>query len=452
MAQQTGMTVEQMNSMLNSMGVQADVTTIDVPTDVQVPQYETIEEVSTLPSDKEGVDRIRKVTSTKYLGSKTVPGVVAVAQINTGDAAGTPPSINYVGNGGSRRPSGTSKGGSGGGGGGGGGSKAKQIKTPEKEEAEADPYNKVNATLDKLADEYTKVDKAKDRLYGDRYRRAQEEEIKNLQQQNEQLEKRVDISQKIQEALKTGEDNPEYGIYLNGESLAKYGLLDADTNDIVDNYLDIVAEAIQKADAHRDMMQAYVDAHGGEVEDDTEFKEMEEKYKELSANAKNILEVVNKYQETTDKIRDDTQQIQDNMYEIEDKIIDIWNYAKDAAKELDEFRENQIDLAETLATLWGDDAVKSLGFAFDRFTNMFEANEKSLADAIVDYQNRLNKATDENMRKWYQDQINLAQKAMANGTSVLDLNMQRMNELYKAIDEWKDSGRSELFGSNEKAM
>lgn len=39
------------------------------------------------------------------------------------------------------------------------------------------------------------------------------------------------------------------------------------------------------------------------------------------------------------------------MYEIEDKVIDIWNYAKDAAKELGEFREDQIDLAETLATL-----------------------------------------------------------------------------------------------------
>lgn len=41
---------------------------------------------------------------------------------------------------------------------------------------------------------------------------------------------------------------------------------------------------------------------------------------------------------------------------------------------------------------------------------------------------------------------------MTNGTSVLDLNMQRMNEIYKAIDEWKESGVSELFGSNEKAM
>jgi hypothetical protein len=30
---------------------------------------------------------------------------------------------------------------------------------------------------------------------------------------------------------------------------------------------------------------------------------------------------------------------------------------------------------------------------------MFEANEKSLAEAIIDYQNRLNKATDENMKQ-----------------------------------------------------
>ena len=115
--------------------------------------------------------------------------------------------------------------------------------------------------------------------------------------------------------------------------------------------------------------------------------------------ANKITDVTNKYQETMDKIRDDTEKIAENTYEIEDHVIDIWNYAKDAAEELGEFREEQVDLAETLATLWGEDATKSLGFAFDRFTNMFEANEKALADTIIDYRNRLSKATDEDMKK-----------------------------------------------------
>ena len=338
-----------------------------------------------------------------------------------------------------------------GGGGGGSGSKGKDIKPIEEKEVDIDPYQKVNAELEKLADEYTEVDKAKDRMYGDRYRRAQEQEIKNLQKQNEKLEERVKISEKLIEAYRTGQDNPEYGIYLNGESFAKYGFTDEDLDGIIDNPWDRIEELRKDYYAKVEAANAYAGEDRSE-EDQAEFERLSaiaDEAHELWSGAQNFAD---EYQEAWDKVRDDTQQIRENMYEIEDKIIDVWNYAKDAAKELGEFREDQIDLAETLATLWGDDAVKSLGFAFDRFTNMFEANEKSLADAIIDYQNRLNKATDENMKQWYQDQIDLAQKAMANGTSVLDLNMQRMNEIYKAIDEWKDSGRSELFGSNEKAM
>lgn len=475
----SGMTAQEAESLLASMGLEAELEPVSEPVQTQqeysdvmttlVPKtapvrlpaagdamggfsggnIETADVITTIKRHTVPTEQIYSAAGLRVTGTstgKTSGGGVRIKSGSIKKAASGAAKYRNASSG----AGGSSKGGSGGGGG--GGSKAKQIAMPKKSQIEADPYNKVNATLEKLADEYTKVDKAKDRMYGDRYKRAAEEEIKNLQKQNEQLEKRVDISQKIREALKTGQDNPEYGIYLNDESLAKYGLLDEDTNDIIDNYPEKVKEAAQAAQAQWDAMQAYIDAHGGEVEDDTEFKEMEEQYNNLAANAKNILEVVNQYQEASDKIRDDTQQIQDNMYEIEDKIIDIWNYAKDAAKELGEFREDQIDLAETLATLWGDDAVKSLGFAFDRFTNMFEANEKSLADSIVDYQNRLNKATDENMIKWYQDQLLLAQQAMNNGTSVLDLNMQRINDIYKAIDQWKENGISELFGSNEKAM
>ena len=341
-----------------------------------------------------------------------------------------------------------------GGGGGGGGSKAKSVKKAEGAKSNVDPYNKVNNELEKLADNYTEISNAQDRMYGDRYRRAAEAEIKNLQEQNDKLRERIVISEKIAEALRTGQDNPDYGIYLDDESLNKYGLVDEDLDGTIDNYIDIYNQALAAQNAAQKAADDYWASTGGEMTDEqsTRYSELQEAQKDAAEYANKITDVTNKYQETMDKIRDDTQQIQDNMYEIEDKVIDIWNYAKDAAKELGEFREDQIDLAETLATLWGDDAVKSLGFAFDRFTNMFEANEKSLADAIVDYQNRLNKATDENMKQWYQDQIDLAQKAMANGTSVLDLNMQRMNEIYKAIDEWKESGVSELFGSNEKAM
>jgi len=102
MAEQTQMSAEEMNSFLNSIGVQADVTVKDVKTKVQVPEYKTIEtiQMTSPPNPFTGaMGTYEKTTSTQYLGSKEMDGVIPVAQINTGDAAGTPPTITYAGNG-----------------------------------------------------------------------------------------------------------------------------------------------------------------------------------------------------------------------------------------------------------------------------------------------------------------------------------------------------------------
>ena len=39
------------------------------------------------------------------------------------------------------------------------------------------------------------------------------------------------------------------------------------------------------------------------------------------------------------------------------------------------------------------------------------------------------------MKQWYKDQIALLKDAQANGTSVLDLNQQRLAELSKAYEQ-----------------
>jgi hypothetical protein len=67
-------------------------------------------------------------------------GVVTVAQINTGDDAGTPPSITYTGNGG---VSSSAKKGSGGGGGGGGSKKATSEARKKKSDM-VDRYKEIN--------------------------------------------------------------------------------------------------------------------------------------------------------------------------------------------------------------------------------------------------------------------------------------------------------------------
>lgn len=473
MAKATGMSVEQMNSLLNSMGVQADVTTTDVDQDVQVPEYETIETVETLEEpDKETgrPGRYRKTSRTQYMGSKTVPGKVPVAQINTGDGVGTPPSINYVGNGGSPRPSSSGSGGKGGGGGGGGSkgktNEPKAVKRTEEADSEFDIYNKVNDKLSRNEDLLTKIDKRKSRLSGSRYRDTLAKENTALKEQNKILTERNKIANAKADALRTGKDNPAYGIYLKGESLAKYGLKDSDNNGTIDNYKAVYNRAYSAQKAAQKAADDYFKAHGGTFdkygnttkeasmteEESKKYTELVEKAKQRADYANAMKKVVDDYQGTMDQIRDDTQKIQDNMDKIQDNIIEVWKYARKAGQEFGDMKDDITDTKENLATMWGDDPTKSLGFAQERFTNLFESDTKLINDRIKELRAQYAKETDKEQKAWLKEQIELAKKARDNGTSVLDLNMQNLDEVMKAYDEWKKTGKSKLFGNNEQAM
>ena len=166
MALATNMTTDEMNSYLNSMGVQTDITTIEKPVTTKIPIYETTETVQEMDSPFEGgPTTYKKWSETKVVGHDTVTEMMEVAQINTGDSAGTAPKINYVGNGGASRSAGGSKGGSGGGGGKGSGSSSKPKKYNPKEK---DRYEKVNTAIDKIDSSLQNLTMDQDRLFGTR--------------------------------------------------------------------------------------------------------------------------------------------------------------------------------------------------------------------------------------------------------------------------------------------
>jgi hypothetical protein len=88
MALATNMSVEEMNSMLNQMGVDVDVDVKEVKTKTKVPVYTTREEVKS----EEGGLRVTETTST-ITGYKEMDSVMQVASINS-DAK-----VTYTGNG-----------------------------------------------------------------------------------------------------------------------------------------------------------------------------------------------------------------------------------------------------------------------------------------------------------------------------------------------------------------
>ena len=188
MALATGMSVEQMNSMLGSLGVQAKVDVKDVPQVMKVPTYTEVTEpipVTAYESYFTGTS-LAQVPTTRYMWRKysipgpsmEVNGVAQVAQISTTDnpltaqvtrstVGGGAPAASYSPNRGSVAPSAT-KGSSSGG----GGSKEKEPSKPKtidqtKKNEVVERYKEVNDALDDLADEYEKASRSADRLWGE---------------------------------------------------------------------------------------------------------------------------------------------------------------------------------------------------------------------------------------------------------------------------------------------
>jgi len=195
MAVATGMSVDQMQSTLNSLGLEANVTLEHVKTKHQVPRYKTITRTtgaSAVPGvilpGGQGVSEQTSWTTTTVDGYDTVDGYVDVAQIGVGEAAGEP-TINEITYAGRSTPSLSSTTSSSKGGGGGKGSG-----TPKKEnkETKEDRYHVEEDRLDNLSKAYDRLEKAKSHAYGP-------DKLKYIQQEIDLLDDEI----AAQEALAT---------------------------------------------------------------------------------------------------------------------------------------------------------------------------------------------------------------------------------------------------------
>ena len=199
MALATGMSVEQMNGLLGSLGVQAKVDVTYVKQPMKIPTY--TDQITAVNYRRLPLQTIDPYTGNVIYGETMVPeytkasvpgepveveGFAAVAQISTVDNPLTPEiTTNTVGGGGSgggtSKPAATyspnrgpvapsaTKGSNSGGGGGSKekeASKAEQIDKTKKHEV-VERYKEVNDALDDLSDEYEKASRSADRLWGE---------------------------------------------------------------------------------------------------------------------------------------------------------------------------------------------------------------------------------------------------------------------------------------------
>ena len=341
MAEQTHMSVEQMNSLLNSIGVKADVTTIDVPQKVKVPVYTTQETVEEIPSGvKGGPTTYRKTSYTVQTGTEEVDGVISVAQINTGSEIGTPPSITYVGNGPVSRsstPAGRSKGGGGGkspkSGSGGSG---KDTKPKDKDKTEWDYLTDITNDLDRAAAVIEKLSKLEDRLYGS----SRVSQIKKLQKEYKNyiglLEQEVKLAENHAQLLRNNAYDENGNLTINGYGYrAGVGSLQFDAQNNLENGKEIEARLVDRVNAAIDDYNAHRNA------DDASY--YEERVSLAQKDHEGFLKALSEYESTLGKIEDGQSQIQDYKEKIQDATDEIVDAIQDGIEDVLEAIDNQRD-------------------------------------------------------------------------------------------------------------
>ena len=306
MAMATQMSVDDMNNMLNSIGVEADVVTVREPQKVEVPVYETVTHVQDEGDPETGDGRVVR-TTTNMVGTETMDGFVEVAQINTGEKVGSAPSSSRIiktGNGGissSARGSGSS-----GGGGGSSGSKKK----PKDPTGEIERYHVINNQIEDNEKALDRLSKAKDRAYGKAKLNAMDTEIAKQRESVELAER------KLQEVEKYLE--------LDSGAIAAFGA-EFDTNGTIVNYDQLMQEQIDKYNA---AVEAY---NNGPMDENAEavFQQAEDDYNAFT-------EALKQYEETQDLWYEQAQAVADAKAEVLQLELEKTNYKVEIGIEWEE--------------------------------------------------------------------------------------------------------------------
>ena len=471
MAITTGMSVEQMNGLLGSLGVQAKVETTYIKQPMEVPTYSeqiqdiTYREVPRYEVDENGeqkqvgVSRVPEYRKATVPGKPvTVEGYVAVAQISTEDnpmtadvnesvAGGKAPMTSSQSSGaasytptssrGSVSPS--AKKGS-------GGSKskpAKKIETTKKEDV-IDRYKELEDSLDDLTDALNDANKMEDRLWG-------QSRIDNIKQQNQLLQKQISLLKDKVAAAKN---------YLAiDKATLDQAAKNAGVNFVYDeagnltNYTQQMEILYAKLRAAQDAWNAdYVNRTDEEQQkyEENILQPIQDKIDELKA-------AIDAYEQTRELIEDLENELDDAFYEWQDNNYEMLHYKLEVEIEINDLELEMLDyylnklsddfyqLAESAQFMVDKipTITDSLGHYenfYNEITAAYAAGEISQADyvegmkesysAILDNLTALNDL-DKEMLHYYEDTLAAASEELAYYTD-------QMEHLTNVLDHYRN--------------
>lgn len=330
MARLTGMTVQDMQSYLNSLGMEANIETTPVETTSYVPVVETWEKVNKSKDIEDGY-YLKSKTYTKTVEQIPVKEMKMVPQIAFSNDGSRKPKMSYVGRG-TVSPS-VKKAAQGSG----GGSKSKEKKETKNSNDEIKRYEVIDNKLEKTEDRLSAVKEAKDNAFG----------VEKLQLMNKELGL---LNTKLDQTKKKLIEARDYRNKADGD-LAKIankwgGIVE---DGVIVNYKKIVEDQIN---AYNRAVETYNNS-AQEDSDKEALKRAEERYEEFKKDYE-------KYNETEDLIDD----LENEVKALENEIVSA-----------------QLDLIKTKIDYnvqVNDDDLELLDFLLEQI----EKKSYSAADAI----------------------------------------------------------------------
>lgn len=441
MIDQAGMTKDQVNALLGSMGFDANFETDQQPIESKVPIYKTTHRVQnqhqvSMGKNSDGVEQFAnewdEYQATEIAGYLPVEGTAAEFAMSTsapGEGGGTPQlkSITRKASGSANNYSSSNRGGNGGGGkgsggggggkGGGGSSKKNQADPIEKEK---DRYQKVNEQIAKTVAEYDQLTEAQDRLLGP-------ELAMNLEEQNEKLEEQIDLQKeklRIQreEQRDRQKDLSQYGIQFNPDGT-------------ISNYSEVW-------DAQNAKLEAARQAYNGT---DTEDEAAKEAWEAAQAYFDDFEQGITKYDSLLESIYDTNSKLQNLRNAIDDLSKSIVETAYDSLNSLQDLDDTMTEVRLNLSDPFGDDIWKQLESATDRLSDWFQMDEESANTAynslINQAQKLMDKTTDKAEKESLQRYIDNARSDLNSGsTGYFDMWNAQTNNLLKEYNDLMTTG------------
>lgn len=356
MVNAAGMTAQQAQDYLSSMGVDAEVIEEPVTTEETVATSleatpGTVSQEYIVPSgtDGTGTTTMTATFPTVSYSAEPVPGekeTVGTALRVTSASKSSGGNVKHSG-------SNAANGGGGGRGGrrrgGGGGGRSARRNAVQQQEASAERYHVVKNQAEDLTKNYDRISKAKDRAYGKSRIKFIEEEIKA---QDKLIDNQKEYIKEIKEYLALDTKNIKEGTITytteNGDKTLNAGAenwlgvkLDFDENGTILNYEQLMAALDAKREEHRRYMNS-------KNEDDEEAKKADEEFKAIDEAFQKFLD---QYEETQDLYGEETLNLLDKINERYDMFLEKVSYGVQIKIELE------------------DDVLKYLEYALDRIND-----------------------------------------------------------------------------------